>query len=145
MKREEFLECLGEDFTFRVRSVVKQVALANSLLVRLDRVELQHIVDDYIGNHIIRGLFRFATLEEEVFDYPDNFLTRLGQWWHAFKAKKFPRRLYKRFPNVTKRVWATHKFPELNMPNELVGREFIHFRVVNEDKLAKVDKERKNE
>jgi len=35
-----------------------------------------------------------------------------------------------------KHVWAIHKFPELNLPDDLVvGREFVHFRIVDEKKL----------
>jgi len=143
MEREEFLKCLGEDYTFKIRTIAKQVAIDMGLMIRADRVKIQHVLREELPYQIIRGLFSFATLEDQVFDYPNNFLTRWGQKWQSFKDRRFPRWLRKRCPLKVNRVWATHKFPELNIPNELVGREFIHFKVVREDKLAEVGKEEK--
>lgn len=144
MEREEFLKCLGDTYTFQVRTIAKQVAVDNALLVAEDRVELQHILRDTIPTDIIRGLFHFATLEDQVFDYPNNFLTRWGQKWQTFKERRLPKKLLKKYPLKQHRVWAIHKFPELNLPNSIVGREFVHFRVIDEDKLEKIGKEKKD-
>ena len=119
---------LKKIITFKIRKLVCQVALEHALNVDPDRIEVEEL------DNVIRAIFHIATLDEEVFDSPENFLTRLGLRWQTFKVKKFPPWLKKRFPIVTNRVWSISKFPELNLPRELQASEFIHFRTIKEAK-----------
>ena len=130
MDKEELEESLSNKTTFKVRRLVCQSALEHSLNIDADRVEIDGAID-----RVIRAIFHVATLEDEVFDYPENFLTRLGAKWQTFKEQKFPRWLKKRVPNVTNRVWAVSKFPELNLPREFQSSEFVHFRVIQSKKI----------
>ena len=112
--------------TFKIRRFVCQAALEKGININPDRIDIE------VANDVIRAIFHITTLEEEVFDYPDNFLTRWAIKWQTFKGQKFPRWLKKYFPIVSNRVWSISKFPELNLPKEFNTAEFIHFRVLKE-------------
>ena len=124
MNREELEKYLGPPNEFRVRVLGFQATKEAALVVNLDSLKIRTWFDQ-MGNFVIRGLVSVATQEEEVLDYP-------ADWWQAFKVRWFPKWLQKKFPPVIARVWAVHKFPELKVPNELVGREYVTFRIVNE-------------
>lgn len=63
------------------------------------------------------------TQEDEVFDYP-------ADWWQAFKERWFTKWLKRRSRVKRARVWAIHKFPELDFPQNFVGKEFVHLKVL---------------
>ena len=122
-----------KEYTFRVLPIFYQVALDAGVLLDVNRVEFD-TWRDYSLMEMMRGILRIATQEEEVFKYPENFWTRLGQRWQ--RAKEKTRVLRVLMPLRWKYVWAIHKFPELNLPDDLVvGKEFVHFRIVDEKKL----------
>lgn len=122
-----------EEYTFRVLPIFYQVALDAGILIDANRVEFD-TWRDYSLIQMMRGILRIATQEDEVFKYPENFWTRLGQLWQ--RAKEKTRVLRVLMPLHWKYVWAIHKFPELNLPDDLViGKKFVHFRIVDEQKL----------
>jgi len=128
MNREQLEECIGQEFRFNIRRVISDILVDEALLVNSSRVKTYAWLNQTLMPHI-RLLFTYATQEEEVFDYP-------ADWWQWFKQRWFPEWLIKRYPIRMARIWAIHSFPELNIPDEFVGREFVHFRIVNEDKLT---------
>ncbi len=130
MDRKDFLDCLGEDYSFHVRKVTNTIALDRGLLLDANRVEIRRYVREELTSDIIQGVLSIACQDEEVFDYPSD-------WWEWAKERWLPKWLKKRYPVRMARIWAIHKYPELNVPNELVGKEYIHFRVVNDEKLRK--------
>jgi hypothetical protein len=84
--------------------------------------------EDSVGQAVIRLMFGLATQEEEVFEFSDNWMTRLGQWW--WKKQKRLRAKYHRLPKPRViKVWAVHKFPDVNVPLNLTGKEYVHFRM----------------
>jgi len=121
-----------EDFSFRVHRIIGMIHLENSLMINQDRYKIQ-IVENFVDK-MLRGMLEIATHEDQVHDYPED-------WWQSCKARWFPDWLKRKSPVRYSRIWAVHKYPELNIPNELVGREFIHFKVVKDSELANyVDK-----
>lgn len=128
-------ELLGEKLTFQLRNLFNQTTFDAGLLINPDRLQVKSFLDGW-GRQTIRLLLPIATKEDQVFDYP-------ADWWQAFKERWFPQWLLKRYPVTRNRVWAIHKFPELNVPNEYVGREFVHFRVIRDEEL--MDNEEKKE
>ena len=138
MEREEVFEFIAEqEHTFHVRQMKMDVMLNYGILMNPDRLRIGVIELEDGPYQIIRGLLDIATQEEKVFEYPNNFLTRLGQDWHELKERWMPKWLRRRLPIKRIQVDAIHKFPELNIPNDLVGKEFVKFRVVDMDKLRK--------
>lgn len=136
MNKEELEDCLGEEFTFTVRQIVNDSIIDKELMMDSKRLKTYSWLDIIMRPHI-RSILTLATQEEEVFDYP-------ADWFQWFKQRWFPKWLLAHYPIRTARIWAISKFPELNIPNEFVGKEFVHFRVVNEDKLRKkIEKEEK--
>jgi len=134
--REDLENCLGDEQTFKLRKIAGESLFKSGLMMQLERLTFEQCVDE-AGAKAIRALLTIATKEEQVFDYPAN-------WFQAFKERCFPRWLKKKIPVRMNRVWAIHLFPELNIPNEFVGREYVSFRVVNVDRLEKLaDKKEK--
>lgn len=78
-------------------------------------------------DEVVEVILDIATQEETLCQYPAN-------WLEALKERWFFGWLKKRFPVRMKQVIAVHKFPELDAP---VGREFVHLRIVDQDKLMK--------
>lgn len=120
---------MEKDFTFRMRRIFQQVALEYGISPDPNRLAAMKIEqEDRAGKIIIRAMLGIATQEEEVFEFADNWMTRLGQWWWK-KQKKLRARYHKLpAPKVIK-VWAVHKFPDVNVPLNLIGSEYVHFRL----------------
>ncbi len=129
MNKEDLKECLGPEFTFKIQTIITQLAIDNTLLVDPKRIKLQLIESDL--KQAIRLVFRLATMEEQVYDYP-------ADWLEWFKQRWFPKWLIKKYPIKMARVWSVHTFPELNIPEDLIGKEYVHFSVVDEKKLERM-------
>lgn len=125
----------NEEYLFHVRRLVGEYVVSMSLLMDTKRFVLERVIRDHIPGEIFRGILAIATQEEEVHKYP-------ADWWHMFKARFFPTWLKRKSPIRYNYVWAIHKFPELNLPNSLVGREFVHFKVIDSDELEKLGREK---
>jgi len=105
------------------------------LLLNEDRVKAK-LYEDQQGRLVVQGLLAIATLHEEVFEYPTD-------WWQAFKERWFPKWLLNRYPVALSHVWSYSKLPEVNIPHEYIGREYIHFQAIDERKLELLGKEQK--
>lgn len=116
-----------DDLEFRLKKIFSEATIAQGLSINTDRFQVRK-VEDSVGNHIIQGILLLAVQEEEVWEYPDNFLTRWGKKWQNFK-KNLPRWMRLRVPLKVHQVWAIHKYPDVNVPIEFIGSEFVHFQV----------------
>jgi len=119
---------MPEELIFRLRKIFTQVAFEHGLNASQDRFQVQQLED------AVRLMFLIATQEEEVFIYPVNFLTKLGQKWHTFKAQ-YLRWCRRFFPLGITQVWAISKYPNVNVPIDFVGSEYVHFRVIEDKEL----------
>ncbi len=128
-----------EAHTVEIRQLVMQMALDEfGIIVKPERITVQTWWDELGLKRMFRALFTMATIEETIAEIP-------ADWWHHFKQRWFSGRKWLRYCPIWLRValkpkmmWvvAQHKFPELEVPNEVMGREFVHLKVVE---LPKVD------
>ncbi len=122
----------SEEFTFKVRQLATVLALdRNGIIVNPDRFIIENMGDS------IRVLLDVATQEEDIMETPSD-------WWQHFKLRWFPRWLKKRYPVKMSWISAIHQFPELDIPHNVLGREFVHLKVIDSWKLQDKMEEKKN-
>ena len=114
------------EFTFQIKKLASVLALDEFGIV-IDGNQLNITV----AGDMIRGLLSLATQEEPILELPD------GLWEH-FKERWFPRWLKRRYPVRMKWVVAYHKYPELAVPESMIGREFVHLKIVDPDRLMPI-------
>ncbi len=89
---------------------------------------------DIPADHVLyaagKAVLMVATREDFMFWYPAN-------WWQAFKARWFPWWLKKWSPVQQACVTAITKYPELRIPNEMLGQEFVHLEVLTPKELER--------
>jgi len=127
MNKDERNKIFEEELIFSVRRAITQRKIDKALALSNNRYEIRMFTDVF-GDWAIQALINFATQEEQVFDYP-------ADWWQWCKERWFPRWLKRKSPVRMSRIWAVHKYPEVNIPQEFVGQEFVHFKVADLDKL----------
>mgnify|MGYP001574360938 FL=1 len=132
---------LPEGVKFKIHRYAVETTISKGVRLDPERFHIQAL--EKAGFTVVKALLDIATMEEEVADYPDNFLTRWGQKWQNQK-RRIPRWLQKRMPKWLrkrlllkyKRVYAMHKFPEVDIPPQMLVSEFVHFRRVNLTELV---------
>lgn len=122
-----------EEMTFKLKKIVTQRIIDQSLMTSPDRVEVESLIDD-AGDGIIRVLLTVATQEEQLAEFP-------ADWWQFFKERWFPQWLLRRYPVKKKQIWAIHKYPELDVPTSFLGREFVHLRVISQEEIERMKNE----
>lgn len=122
-----------QTFEFRLRKIFSKCAVNRGLNINPERYQVR-VIDEGAGKYLAEGILLLATKEDEVFDYPVNWLTKLGQRWQNLKAK-MPQWILKRFPLEHTRIWAVSKYPDLNVPAQYFGSEFVSFRAIVEKEL----------
>jgi len=132
------MKTIGEDkgIEFRLRTIFSRCAVNRGLNINIDRYQVRTI-DEGAGKYLAEGMLLLATQEDEVFDFPNNFLIRWGRKWHTLKVH-FPRWCRRFCPCGITRVWAIHKFPDVNVPAEFFGSEYVSFREIKEEDLGKI-------
>ena len=127
-----------EEYEFKLKRLVAQCLVDKALLMNPDRFERKEIdeLEDVIDARMVRWLIDIATQEEPLFRHPTK-LNCKGLWWEYVKARWFPDWLLRKFPVKEEEIIAVHKFPELNIPDQALGREFVHLRIVDPEELAK--------
>lgn len=105
-----------------------QLALEKGLLIPENRLNVE--VLDTEGTIMITAMLELATLDEQVYDIP-------ADWVSSFKLRWFPKWLQKRYPPKMKRIWLAHKFPEINLPTEWWGHQYVHVRLLDGDRWEK--------
>lgn len=116
-----------DEITLRVRRLVAEARLSPTQMRALKRVDLQSFLTKQ-SVELIRAVLDLACLEEPIQEIP-------ADWWQHFKLRWFPKWLKRRFPVKMEWIAAIHKFPELDVPP--LGREYLHLRVVDSDKLIR--------
>ena len=121
-------DLISTEHTFQLRRLTQSIALSQGgIILAPERVRFEII--EHEAQDILRGVITYLTQEEPLCKYPAN-------WWEAFKLRVFPRWLKRKTPAIKMtEVWAVHRFPELDPPESMVGREFISLHIVNQDKL----------
>lgn len=124
--------------TVKLKTIGVQLALAEfGVILSPDRIKVEWDITAVIP--CLRVLLHIATQEETISEIPSG-------WFQAFKARWLmnPKwvRLYPKWVRrwvQPKMSWivAVHKFPELDVPDSVMGREFVHIRVVPPDALER--------
>lgn len=103
-----------EEYVFKMKKLLVKSAAEKGIKVGLDRLGIA------VGEDAVIAILELATQEEDVAHYPSN-------WKQAFKERWFPAWAKKKWPVLYTRVWAIHKYPEVDPP---LGAEFVHFKKV---------------
>lgn len=119
---------MQQEVEFRVRKIFGQHVLDKGLSISTDRLAIQVILDDW-GNRLVQGMLAIATQEDREISYP-------ADWWQAFKFRWFPEWALRRWPVKRHHIIAIHKFPEVTLPNEFAGHEYVHFKVMDDEELG---------
>jgi len=90
-----------------------QVIYVSPEIINTPQIDWE-IIDGF-GDMMIRGIWKVATLEEPIGEYP-------ADWWQAFKERWFPLKMRGKYPIRMTKIIARHKFPDYD-PN--IGREYI--------------------
>ncbi len=78
---------------------------------------------------VLKATVTIAMQEEELTKYPSD-------WWQALKERWFPKWMKQRWPIKYNEVWAYHKFPDLEIPESLLGREKVSVRIISPEELV---------
>lgn len=118
------------DIVFALRKIFARVAFDKGLNASPEQLNILYSE----AEKAIYLIFTEATTAEEVVKFPDNNLTRLGNWWHKIKSRSILlRRLFKLYTND---VWMVAQFPDIKIPPDLLGAEFVSFRIIRTDEGA---------
>ena len=112
--------------------------LEKSILMNSTRFDIEKYADEALG-HTLRACVDICTMEHPIYRHPK--LTP----WNLFKYWFFPNWLKQQTPVLYTEVIAVHKFPEVEPPKQMLGREFVHVIQMDYDKFIKkygVDAER---
>jgi len=105
-----------QHYELKLKRIVAQILADNALLMEVDR--FKRVAD----TRMVKWLVTIATQEEPLCRYP-------ATWWDAFKEKWLKRWFTVNYTEVI----AVHKYPELSIPDQVLGREFVHLRIKEED------------
>uniref|UniRef100_A0A6H1ZGQ6 Uncharacterized protein n=1 Tax=viral metagenome TaxID=1070528 RepID=A0A6H1ZGQ6_9ZZZZ len=131
--QELFNQATTNEFVFRMNKAASVIALDEFALIFGDgRIHWDYIEQE--GKIIIRGLLHFVTQEEHLCCYPMD-------WWQHAKQRWFPKWALRKWPVKKHEVMVMHKFPELDPPTSILGREFVSLRIVDmwkvQDKIGR--------
>ena len=111
------------DIKLKVTQLVCKIAADKGVVFSADRIKIAAWED------LVQAIMTLATQEETVFEYPANWWEALKEW--LLKKHLIGSHVIKLFKAVRyNKVVAVHKFPELVVPSELLGREFVHLKVM---------------
>ena len=127
----------NQEYEFKVKRLVVQRLVDKGLIIEANRLKRQQHGDleDYDAQ-LIRHILDIATQEDPLYKHPTRQNSR-GMWWEYLKARWFPDWLLRKFPIKYEEIIAVHKFPELSLPDSLLGREFVHLKIVELEDLGK--------
>ena len=120
----------SDEFKFKIQRFAVESAIARGLAMSDKRVHISVVENTLITR--VSLLLDIATQEELIAEAP-------ATWWDAFKEQHFPKWLLRRFP--ANHIWyvAQHKFPELNLPDNVLGREFVTLKIITWDEFEKLE------
>lgn len=123
---------MDEEFTFQVQQLAEVLAMGRGTKIAGERFDVEEKVE--ATRYLIALVLDIATQEEPMMRIP-------ADWWQAFKERWYPQWLKKKSPVKYKEIVAVHRFPELEVPHEVLGREFVHLKIVDVDKMVKEQEE----
>jgi len=111
-----------EEYVFKMRRLFAQMAFDDfGIRMKEDRLGVKYFAElEQRTGSLVRHILDIATMEDDAFDYPRD-------WWQAFKERWYPEWAKRKWPIVYNRVWAIHKFPEIDSP---LAAEYVHFKRV---------------
>lgn len=114
-------------FEFKVRRYVAQFAFDKSLLMGGENVKAE-VIEDNAQQYLARALVVIVTEEEPIARIP-------ADWWQAFKERWFRPWLLRFFPVQYIEIVAVHKYPELDVPERMLGAEFVNLEIMPVEKF----------
>ena len=134
MKKEDLIDYLSsEDFMFKLKRYASEFGFLYRGVKVPPEQFIVKIIEGEVGQLSLRLLLDVATQEDDLCSYPCD-------WWQAFKERWFPAWAKRKTPVRMTEVLAVHKYPELAVPENPLGREFVHLRYVDswalQDKLS---------
>jgi len=101
------------------------------------------------GQVLVKLLLDVVTKEQTIEELPDGLWQHFKQSLYAKLPTVITRRVTRWWPVKTRWVTAMHLFPELHVPEEVLGREFVSLRVVDmwdfQDALEKQEEKEEEE
>ena len=118
-----------EKFVFDVHKYIILSCIAKGVDIQPDKVAVSY--EETKGGELIgKAVIDILTLHRPLCTHPRD-------WWQAFKERWFPQWMLDRWPPRYCHVEAEYKFPEMNPPESVLGRQFVHLKVLDEDKIRK--------
>jgi len=130
MKKEEALKgAVLDKLTFETRKYIVLASIAQGVQINPERVTVS-IEENHTGQLLGQAVVTILTQHDTLCRYPRG-------WFQAFKLQFYPERLLRWFPVKYTHVDAEYKFPEMNPPESVLGRQFVTLKIIDEDRLRK--------
>jgi hypothetical protein len=133
-KLDEIIQ--SEEFVFKMQRLVSQIALDDfGIILAPERLAIQDLAYDYMMQRAVRLILTLATQEETIAEVPIDWGQHLKQTMYLKWGRLIPKWLRRISPVKTRWIVAIHKFPELAVPESVLGREFVHLKYIDPDNL----------
>jgi len=130
-KRELLKRLSSQEFKFQMRRYASEVAFTyKGLVVDPDRFETDFTFGEG-GQVLIKLLLDVVTKEQTIEELPDGLWQHFKQCLYAKLPTFIARRVNRWCPIKTRWLSAMHLFPELHVPEEVLGREFVTLRTID--------------
>uniref|UniRef100_A0A6M3L5K6 Uncharacterized protein n=1 Tax=viral metagenome TaxID=1070528 RepID=A0A6M3L5K6_9ZZZZ len=144
-KRDLIKRLSSQEFKFTMRRFASEVAFTyKGLVIDPERFEIDFTFGEG-GQTLIKLLLDVVTKEQTIEELPDGLWQHFKQCLYAKLPTFIARRVRRKFPVRTRWVTAMHLFPELHVPEEVLGKEFVTLRTVDmfslQDALEKQEEE----
>jgi len=130
MKKDEALQgAILEKLTFETHKYIVLASIAQGIQLDPSRVRVS-LEANQPGKLLGQAVITILTQHDTLCRYPRG-------WFQAFKLQFFPEWLLRLFPVKYVHVDAVYKFPEMNPPESVLGKQFVTLRIIDEDKMRK--------
>jgi len=134
-KRELLKRLSSQEFKFTLKRFASEVAFEyKGLVIDKDRFDIDFTFGEG-GQVLIKLLLDVVTKEQTIEELPDGLWQHFKQCLYAKLPTFIARYVKRRFPVKTRWVTSLHLFPELHVPEEVLGREFVTLRTVDSFEL----------
>lgn len=138
---------MGEEYQFKMQRYAQIISLGkHGVRIGAERFKFDDKIDQ-AGQHLVRLILDVATQEEPLVKVPANWFESLKEalvrrWNWGLAGIWFGRFVRRWWPVRYIEYIAMHKFPEVAVPEDVLGREFVHLKVVDVEELEDVAKEK---
>ena len=146
MNQKEILQYLSsQEFKFTLKRFASEVSFTyKGLVIDPERFAIDFTFGEG-GQVLIKLLLDIATKEETIEELPDGLWQHFKQCLYAKLPIFIARYAIRHWPVRTRWITSLHLFPELRVPEEVLGKEFVSLRTVDmwdlQDKLEKQKEE----